>query len=936
MTLTIGSGITIRGGNTFGNSTGGSVIGFSGYYGGGNNTSIVNLGTIAADGAAGTALWINPRGATFTNNGTVTATNSGGLVIAGMSGSLAGITLAGSGSTLSVTGDGYSNAATFTVPAGNSLTLGGTWSNTGTLDVVGGTLTLDGTWSNSGQIQATGATVNLDGTFTTQGVGTLSRVGGTINVTGTMVNTNAVLTLNAATGDWRLFGGTIRGGSITLIDGAMLLMTTTSSSTLDGVTVNGPLDLSATSSQLSVLNGLTLNGTLTLGAFAAVRFNGGSQTLGGTGTVVFTNNIYQGLIASANSMTLTIGSGITIRGGNTFGNSTGGSVIGFSGYYGGGNNTSIVNFGTIAADGAAGTALWVNPRISTFTNNGTIRAAAGATLNVTSLINAATVDVQATGLLLATGDVVQTSGTFTLAIAAAVDPTGTFLLQGGVLSGVGTIRSSLSNSGGTIRPGGEGAAGKLRVEGTFGQSGAGVLAVELGGTVVHTQYDLLEATGAASLGGTISVATINGYSVPVAGIRFAVLTYASRTGSFVNSLGFTLSNGVGLTADYAAISYGLLSTLVDTTPPTLVSHSPVGLVNQPWTTLRVQFSEPMNAFSFTGDDVTIGGPAGVISSLLISVVPVDETTFDITFPQQALDGLYSFVVGPAIQDIAGNPMAAAYSGSVTLDLTGPRIIASNWAGQSPSPLSSVDVTFDGPIVVATLGASDAVLVRPDGSTVTATGVALVSGTTYRFTFVAQTQAGVYTARIGPDVRDAAGNQMDQNANGIRGEVPDDAFEVTTALLAADLVVLDVTVTGDSTGLVTIAWVDRNEGTGATGVSWFDRVRIVAASGATLLDTHVQRDANVVGHIAGDGGCHRPPGRVQPGGHGREQQHRYRVGELSLRALSESGGDFGDSAGGGILRPVRAGVMDRDEHGHGVNLWNVDGPGVSLGGPVGGD
>ena len=47
--------------------------------------------------------------------------------------------------------------------------------------------------------------------------------------------------------------------------------------------------------------------------------------------MVFDNAPYQGLIAITNNMTLTIGAGITVLGGNNQGdNTTSGSVIGYS------------------------------------------------------------------------------------------------------------------------------------------------------------------------------------------------------------------------------------------------------------------------------------------------------------------------------------------------------------------------------------------------------------------------------------------------------------------------------------------------------------------------------------------------------------------------------------------------------------------------------
>ena len=158
MTLTIGAGITISGGNSYGNNgNSGSVIG-DGEWGSGSNTSIVNLGTISA-GTSGLSIVINPNGGTFSNQGTMSAGNGG----------------------------------TFYVDAG--------------------------TWSNAGAITVTNSTVNLSGTFTTAAPGTISCSGGTVNLIGTLNNTGNTLALS---GLWDLSGGTINGGTLTEAVGADL------------------------------------------------------------------------------------------------------------------------------------------------------------------------------------------------------------------------------------------------------------------------------------------------------------------------------------------------------------------------------------------------------------------------------------------------------------------------------------------------------------------------------------------------------------------------------------------------------------------------------------------------------------------------------------------------------------------------------------------
>ena len=262
--------------------------------------------------------------------------------------------------------------------------------------LAGGTITISPTtFSNQGTLLASkGETLNVGGMLAQ--LGTFDSTGGTMNVTGTLNNSGSTLALSAATGSLTL-SGTVLGGTISESGGAELIP---AAGTLSGVTLNGPLDLTASSANAYVTNGLTLNGTATLGPSARVYFVGGSQTLGGTGTVVFNNATYQGLIADANNMTLTIGAGITIVGGNNQGNNvSSGSVIGYSSDFGGGSNASIVNLGTINA-GTSGMSIVVNTNGS-FTNQGTLQAA-GGTLDLNGAwSNAGTIQAQNSGTVSA-------------------------------------------------------------------------------------------------------------------------------------------------------------------------------------------------------------------------------------------------------------------------------------------------------------------------------------------------------------------------------------------------------------------------------------------------------------------------------------------------------------------------------------------------------
>jgi len=152
---------------------------------------------------------------------------------------------------------------------------------------------------------------------------------------------------------------------------------------------------------------LTVNGTVTLGdaagsTYGFLSFNG-TQTFGGDATVVFGGHPYNTLMASAASMTLTIGPGVTVRGQSGY--------IGYSPYLGGYVSAAIINQGTIQADISGGT-INVNTPASVLTNDGTLNASSG-TLTVSGgssgVINNGTLAAGPTGTLAITGPYTQSA-----------------------------------------------------------------------------------------------------------------------------------------------------------------------------------------------------------------------------------------------------------------------------------------------------------------------------------------------------------------------------------------------------------------------------------------------------------------------------------------------------------------------------------------------
>jgi len=134
-----------------------------------------------------------------------------------------------------------------------------------------------------------------------------------------------------------------------------------------------------------------------------------------------------------------------------------------------------------------------------------------------------------TGSLSFAGTLLQSLGSTLVDEGATLGAT-SFNLQGGNLSGAGTVAAPVNNNGivapGTSSPG----ILTLAPVENYQQSAAGTLLVELGGTTPGTQFDKLEV-GGASLNGRLQVSLLNGF-VPQPGQQFEILTCTSQTGAF--------------------------------------------------------------------------------------------------------------------------------------------------------------------------------------------------------------------------------------------------------------------------------------------------------------------------------------------------------------------------------------------------------------------
>ena len=229
---------------------------------------------------------------------------------------------------------------------------------------------------------------------------------------------------------------------------------------------------------------------------------------------------------------------------------------------------------------------------------------------------------------------------------------------------------------------------------------------------------------------------------------------------------------------------------VDRTGPRITALSPATAQTTPVAYVDVTFSEAVDAGTFSRDDVTITAP-GAVDVVPLGVVPLSATELRILFAPQAVNGVYDLSVGPGVTDLAGNLMnqdndgtngedpADVYDGQFEVDLEPVRITSHSPTGTVSTAMNHLDLTFGVPISAGSFNTDDVRIVGPQG-TVTVTGVSAITDVLYRVSFASISAEGDYEILVGPDVQDATGNLMDQDADGNQGE-PEDRYAFTITL-----------------------------------------------------------------------------------------------------------------------------------------------------------
>ena len=457
---------------------------------------VTNWGLIDADAAASALKITSTGGGTLANAGVMRARNGATLDIAGADSSnpvlfnnTGGILQAQDGSLVqlsyaTLTGGTLTTSGSGVIRLPTSVTAIGGLENLGTLDIRGSTTLLGGTLTNHGSMLlgsgSSGANLNVS-------PGTVLAGGGTLSMSNS--SSNSIASAGIGTGTLiNELGHTIQGAGKIGSYGMAL-------------TNRGLIQANQGNALILAESGVAANvtneGTLRAAAGSTLQVNQNLTNFNAT-----THTLAGGRYEVLGTMRLPVTGGITSNAADVvldgtasrLYNGTSGTIDALSGF------TTNLNTGRFEVRNGRSFAVGL------FSNAGAIDVGAGSTLTATTYTQTAGVtDVD--GSLLVAGDIA---------------------LNGGILTGSGTVAGNLLNSG-SVSPGNT--PGVMHVNGNYSQA-SGTLGIELG----QSAYDQLLVSGSATLGGVLDVslwsAPGNPVFLPAPGSSFDILLAQVLTGEF--------------------------------------------------------------------------------------------------------------------------------------------------------------------------------------------------------------------------------------------------------------------------------------------------------------------------------------------------------------------------------------------------------------------
>lgn len=700
---TTSANVTVQGSTTFGTvhlQASGSTLYLSPGYtlsnavvaeGAATGSRVVSMGvsngaaTIGATGsitlAAGTAadLFIqNNFQFTLSNNGTISDLSTNHSITISMlsfTNNAAITTSAGGG--LTVSGTTFTNNGAIT-QAGGTLTINATnWTSTAPISGSGATVTLGGSWSTTSSITIDNTTLNLGGTFTTAGLNLPAFVrnnGGQVNITGTL--TNSVLPLSAATGSWRLQGGTISGGSVTLAGGASLLLTS-GNGTLNNVAYGGDLFADTVSANVT-LQGSTTFGTLHLQASGTVGYLS-------PGYVLTNAIVAEGAATGSRAVSIGVGNGAATIG--PTGSITLAAGVGADLSIQNNFQLTLTNNGLIRSAATGHTISFNN---TAFTNNGTVEAAAG-TISITAPV---TLSNFAAGTLTGGTWNVINAGVLNFNTGRDVVTNAATILLDGAPSTFAALAGLTNNSGSLTLANGRAfnfapAGNVFTNSGTFAKTGSGSTSVP--NTITFSNTGTLAVSG-----GTLTL------SGPVSQVSGATLMAGTWN---VTDPGVLVITGAALTTVGAGATIRL-----DGPGSTFAAADTVTANNGTFTLTN---SRSFTAASFTNGGTLNVGPGGTFS---VSGVTSNSAAINVTAASFSAAGAFNQAATGLVNLASGASLLATGGGSSSGDIAMTGASAAHFNG-SHTVAAGADMTGDGALIV-------------DGGSFTTSGVVSLTSATF--------------------------------------------------------------------------------------------------------------------------------------------------------------------------------------------------------------
>jgi hypothetical protein len=512
--LFVNGSATLKGGSVPIAYPQGSILSLSGA------TTLINQSNIAGSGLIG------DTNLTFTNQGTVNATDSANPLI--------------------LAGHAFNNAATLEASGGGTLQIENTINNTGgTIEALAGSTVLVD--FNTGVISG--------GTLKTGGTGAFDTNSGTLDGTVNPVNNTGMFKVSQGN---LVLQGTINNTGTIALNTAGYVVGLTQPTVLTG---SGRVIMSPGTSFLAYAPTNTLTNQSTI---EGAGFIGGSDPMG------ITNS---GTILANSNSPLTIAPDATLGFTNTGKLSVyKGSTLNIDGLFNNFSGTALTG-GTYSV---AGTLQFLSAGIGTNAANITLTGAGAKILNgsgTSALAGLFANTVQGTlslqgGQLLTTETAFRTSGKVTIGTGSGftlrksytqyagtttVDGVltvhGGLILQKGSLVGKGTVAAAVTSNSAVTAGDSSASPATLSVAGSYTQNSAGTLNISIGGSTTG-KYGQVAVSNGVSLGGTLAIKLINGF-VPAIGDTFNVVTGSAVSGTFSTVTGTSINSG-----EHFEVSYG--------------------------------------------------------------------------------------------------------------------------------------------------------------------------------------------------------------------------------------------------------------------------------------------------------------------------------------------------------------------------------------------